>query len=65
MIEKDRCKLNDLNKKMTLDHENTKAQLETRGGTEPGSARLGSLHLWKKISKSSARARLVSLWLVK
>ena len=28
-IEKDRCNLNDLNKKMTLDLENTKAQLET------------------------------------
>ena len=42
--------------KMTL-------KVESRGGTEPGSARfwLGSARFFG----SSARARLVSLWLVK
>ena len=57
MIEKDRCKLNDLNKKMTLDHENTKAQLETRGGTEPGLARLVTPmeKNLKKLGSGSAR----------
>jgi len=46
-------------------------KLRSSLGVGPSQARLGSLHLWKKISKSSARARLgdllarkLTIWLV-